>query len=152
MDKITPQEFKKIVGQFGLQIFNNNAYVLPGCNIFIEHHKDISTIMIKGVIPLEIAVEMHDLFKDLMPHHFSINGVPGHHDPHKLAKHPSLFKNGERIEHHERRGQLAEVLLHDYQNCFVNTMAVYSAPVLIWLLGHLQAYHQTKRAEKIKQL
>lgn len=153
MSKFTKQDFRNIAENKGLISFKGSNYLLLDCNIIFEYNEYTNYVVARGFIPMELAMEMYEEFKEVdapafsnCVNHFLMN-------PMKIAEHKDLDVNqllffakkmGQDFEtvYEEARKQMLE---EDYENCYLQLSYIYTPEAFNWFIDKTQNYYHRKK-------
>lgn len=152
--KFNKDKFDMIVQKHGLRKVSSNYVFLLDCNLMFEYKN--GEVYARGVIPMDLANEMYETFKDM-----DFSEIPfancNSHDlvkPEDVANYPSFdlgsiefvaMKTGKSLDEVMDEAR-KEALEKDYDNCYIDFSYIYSAEAMNWFIETTLAYYNRKKA------
>ena len=159
MLKFTKESFENVAKAHELRRVNISKYLALDCNIMFEYDEEQNCVCACGVIPIELATKMYDIFKDKDVKPFSNSRDHSLKNPVEIVQHQNI--DLEKIMFlSTRTGKTfsevytnirEEALKEDYDNCYIDCSYIYSPECFDWFVGFVQNYYSIKY-NKIKKM
>ncbi len=159
MPKRNRDSFEKIAEQYDLRKFGNAKYILLACNLMFEFNEQQGYAYARGVIPIDLAVEMYESQKENEEKTFSNNSEVKLVNPLEFAHYPGMDIN-KLLEISKQIGkemqelwkeERKQALLTNYDNCYIDFSYIYTPKSFAWYLETVEEYYKRKRENQISR-